>query len=191
PGPDERLAAPTVSAPHPACIDVDQFYAQCVRTPMRRSGPGGQHRNKVSTAMVLQHQPTGAVGEANKTRSQSDNERQAIQRLRCTIALGWRTDPSTLRIVDGNFDAASLEHASQRQAVRRQGLKMNQANNLYPVALALLLDDLWIAGGQPSLLKPLWKSSTSAIVRLLSRYAPSIQWVNRVRQHHGRLPLKV
>lgn len=47
----------------------------------RSSGAGGQHRNKVSSAVRLTHLPTGTVVTATEERSQHQNRAVAWQRL--------------------------------------------------------------------------------------------------------------
>ncbi len=49
---------------------------------MRSSGPGGQHVNKVNSAVRAIHQPTGTMVVAMDSRSQHQNKKMAIQRLK-------------------------------------------------------------------------------------------------------------
>ena len=78
---------------HPAALPTAELLEACDETRTRRSGPGGQHRNKVETAVTLVHRPTGIAAEASERRSQAENRRVALGRLRLKLALGHRLPP--------------------------------------------------------------------------------------------------
>ena len=65
----------------PAMVDTDRRPDLKVTT-FRGSGPGGQHRNKVETAVRLLHEPTGMTVVAADSRSQARNKERAFERLR-------------------------------------------------------------------------------------------------------------
>lgn len=58
----------------------------CVVQPFRSTGKGGQHRNKVSTAIRVIHEPSGARAETSDSRSQIDNKRSAFLKMAKTEA---------------------------------------------------------------------------------------------------------
>ncbi len=54
----------------------------------RTGGPGGQHRNKASTAVRATHRPSGTVVVVDTERQFSQNRRLALERLRQRIENG-------------------------------------------------------------------------------------------------------
>ena len=54
--------------------DLEESFA-------RSSGPGGQHVNKVSTAVTLKHRPSGLSVTVQDSRSQARNRALALERL--------------------------------------------------------------------------------------------------------------
>src|SRR5204863_2048578 len=62
-------------------LTEDQLLAQCEVDTYRASGPGGQKRNKTSSAVRLRHNPTGLIVIAEDTRSQHENKALALKRL--------------------------------------------------------------------------------------------------------------
>jgi hypothetical protein len=63
-------------------LDDAALLAQCELDRFRGSGKGGQKRNKTSSAVRLRHRPTGLIGLASDSRSQSENRDRALRRLR-------------------------------------------------------------------------------------------------------------
>jgi hypothetical protein len=120
-----------VGAPHPATLEEAEFLRQCTFDIGRVSGPGGQHRNRTDTAVFLRHEPTGIDAKATERRSQLQNRRTAIFRLRLKLAVKVRTLASRDR-----------HEASELWKRRRQGEKLpvNPEHEDYPALLAEALD---------------------------------------------------
>src|ERR671930_2398630 len=70
----------------------EQLLAQCAVDTYRASGPGGQKRNKTSSAVRLRHAPSGLRVIAEESRSQHENRARALKRLRQALFLKLRDD---------------------------------------------------------------------------------------------------
>ncbi len=64
-----------------------QLLAQCEVDTYRASGPGGQKRNKTSSAVRIRHPPSGLLVIAEESRSQHENRARALRRLRQALIL--------------------------------------------------------------------------------------------------------
>ena len=71
-------------------LDDQALVAQCEVDLYKASGTGGQKRNKTSSAVRMRHKPSGVISKAADSRSQSDNRRKALQRMRENLALDLR-----------------------------------------------------------------------------------------------------
>lgn len=160
---------------HPACESDEVLLKACQLTFLRRSGPGGQHRNKCETGVVVEHRPTGFRGQASERRSQADNRRLALFRLRLKLATDFRepvppdTPPSALwlgRARDGQ-------------------LSISEAHRDFPSLLAEALDRLAIDGYHLDPVASGLLVSTTQLVKLLKQHRPALETVNGVRQVRG------
>lgn len=120
---------------HPAALDSADLLKQVTETRTKRSGPGGQHRNKVETAVILVHRPTGISAEASERRSQAENRAVALKRLRLKLAVEHRTpaDPSR-------------PSELWRSRVRGRQLLISASHDDYPALVAEALDRLQEVG---------------------------------------------
>src|SRR5215472_1884315 len=73
-----------------ASLGDDQLLHQCEVDTYRASGPGGQKRNKTSSAVRLRHPPSGLLVIAEESRSQHENRARALRRLRRALYLQLR-----------------------------------------------------------------------------------------------------
>ena len=116
--------------------DDDALLAECDVQFFRGPGPGGQHRNKTSSAVRVVHRPTGLAGAATNKRSQVDNRRDALAELRRSIALAVRRptaaiDPppgaiGRLLVVAQSLDALEDHGWSLRDAAAAIGTTTSQ-----------------------------------------------------------------
>lgn len=103
--------------------NVDVVHADVDIDYYRGTGPGGQHKNKTSTAVRLRHRPTGIIVTREKGRSQSTNlaeawadlERQLTDRAQ-SKAHAQRNDVRRAQIT-ANRAARSFTHTAWRDEV--------------------------------------------------------------------------
>src|SRR5437588_10324874 len=69
-----------------------QLLEQCEVDTYRASGPGGQKRNKTSSAVRVRHLPSGLIVIAEESRSQHENRGRALRRLRQALYLKLRDE---------------------------------------------------------------------------------------------------
>src|SRR5579872_7151490 len=87
-----------------------QLLAQCDVDTYRASGPGGQKRNKTSSAVRLRHAPSGLIVIAEESRSQHENRARAVRRLRQALYLKTRDDLSPAELAPARLAARPEVH---------------------------------------------------------------------------------
>ena len=169
---------PTVC--HPATLDDEQLLAVCSRQTTRRSGPGGQHRNKTETAVVLTHLPTGIRAEANESRSQAENLKWALFRLRQALAEQVRVavEPQ-----------ASSSVLWQSRTPRRK-LTVSDENSDFPALLAEALDRVVVHEFDLAAAAEPLRVSTTQLVRVLQQSPLAWQTINTERKARSLRPLR-
>ena len=160
---------------HPASESDESLLAKCELTFLRRSGPGGQHRNKTETAVVVEHRPSGLRGEASERRSQADNRRLAMIRLRLVLATEVR-EP----FLEGST-TSDLWHSR----VKNSRLAISADHADFPCLLAEALDCLAANDFQFDSTAALLLVTSSQLVKLFKQHRPAFEMVNRERQVRG------
>ena len=164
------------SMTHPACLDEKDLLADCDIRFTRRSGPGGQNRNKVETAVIVTHRPTGLGAEASERRSQAENRRVAAFRLRLALALEVRSDaagPSEL----------------WRSRCRGRRIAVNPEHEDFPALLAEALDVIGRLDSDLKAAAGALECSASQLLKLLKCEPRAWALLNQARRARGLAPL--
>lgn len=166
--------------PHPAERDPDDLLRECDVRRVRRSGPGGQRRNKVETGVHLRHRPTGVEAEAAERRSQSENQRAALNRLRTQLALDVR-QPGAVRAAPSPL---------WKSRCRNGRISVNRRHADFPALLAEALDVLLIERCDPKAAASRLGCSPSQLIKLLKAEPKALSLINGKREERGLHRLK-
>jgi len=162
---------------HPAAMPSEMLLRECDVVTTRRGGPGGQHRNKVETAVVVRHRPSGIETEASERRSQAENRRVALRRLRLALALAIRRPP------------CETPSATWTARARSGRVAVAGDHDDYATVVAEALDRLAAGGWRLAEAAGHLQVSTSQLVGLFRRSPTVWQAVNRDRRRAGLRPL--
>jgi hypothetical protein len=156
----------------------DALLAECAIDCYRASGPGGQKRNKTSSAVRLRHLPTGLAAIAEESRSQHENKAKALDRLRGEIAVHMRAPlleavrfPPTIHVEHGR-------------------LRVRPDNPGFHVTTALILDALNASLADPRAAAERLGLTSTSMVRFLAEHGGAWAEANRMRAAHGLGPLR-
>lgn len=164
---------------HPAALEPAELLKSCDETRTRRSGPGGQHRNKTETAVVLVHKPTGISGEGSERRSQAENRGVALERLRLTLAIEHRTPASS-----------SGPSELWQSRTRGRQLVISARHEDYASLVAEALDQLQATGWQIAPAAEILGVTTSQLCRLFKQSPAAWVALNERRKATGLPKLK-
>ncbi len=159
-------------------LPEDALLAECEFHTFRASGPGGQKRNKTSSAVRLHHRPSGLIVTAVESRSQHENRARALGRLREALAIGFRRPPP-----------ASITWPAHA-AVEAGRLQISARNPAWPNVLALLLDALAAEGGRVGEAAARLGITSSNLTSLLERCPKALAEANLMRAAAGLRPLR-
>ena len=164
-----------------------QLLAQCEVDTYRASGPGGQKRNKTSSAVRLRHPPTGLIVIAEESRSQHENKAKAAHRLWQALFLHLR-DPLPPEALTPEAVAAHPDYADARDAGGR--LHMNPKNPRFWPAVGVALDVLHALQARVGDAAEVLGVSTGNLVDFLQTDPKVWQEANRLRTVFGHKPLR-
>ncbi|MEE8452392.1 MAG: peptide chain release factor-like protein [Thermoguttaceae bacterium] len=165
---------------HPAALSADALFDECDMRRLRRSGPGGQHRNKVETAVVLLHRPTGVSAEANERRSQAQNRKVAISRLRVNLALKVRAA----------CESGNVPSALWKSRCTGGRISVSPSHDDFPIVLAEALDTIDAKGADVKEAALALQCTASQLIKLLKAEPRAMAMVNQWRDGRGLHPLR-
>jgi len=167
-------------------LDDGDLLAQCDVHLHRSSGPGGQHRNKVSSAVRLRHRPTGLDASASDSRSQHENKRLALRRLRMNLACRLRRPVSGEQVELPDVIRECMLPAA-RGRPRRIGI--GRKDHRFWRVSAFLLDVLDGMEGRLAPSAEYLGITTSNLVGVLKCERHVLAAARAIRRRHGRGPL--
>jgi len=159
----------------------DKLLGQCLVETYRASGPGGQHRNKTESAIRLTHRATGVVVTATERRSQHENRRHAIERLRRAIAAQVRRPVATDALPSVVLRQVLVDPAWPR---------ISQKSEAYLPAAARVLDYVEACSGKVSDAAARLGVSTASLAKFLSLDTDLWTETSRLRRRFGEKPLR-
>lgn len=164
-------------------LSEDELLAQCEVDTYRASGPGGQKRNKTSSAVRLRHTPTGLIVIAEESRSQHENKAKALRRLRHELFLRLRDTVKTAESVVAHPDFAPARSEDGR-------LNLSAKDPRFWPAAGVVLDVLAAVEARVGDAATLLGTSTGNLIDFLQTDPKLWQEANRLRVQYGHKPLR-
>src|SRR5437867_4121538 len=143
----------------------EQLLDQCKVDTYRASGPGGQKRNKTSSAVRLRHLPSGLIVIAEESRSQHENRLRALRRLRQALYLKIRDD-----LAADSLRPESLQQRDDYREVRNANgrLDLGRKDPRFWPAVGVVLDVLAMVQARVSDAARVLGISTGNLIDLLT-----------------------
>jgi len=171
--------------PHPCRLDEAAFLQQCEFTFTKRGGPGGQHRNKVASAVVVRHRPSQISAEANERRDQHRNRQVALARLRRRLACCVRSELAGETQASGQTGQSSGPSPLWRQRCTKGQIRVAVDHWDFAAVLSEALDALDAENWEVSTAASRLGVSSSQLVKFLKKDSECFQWANRQRAQAG------
>ena len=164
-----------------------QLLAQCQVDTYRASGPGGQKRNKTSSAVRVRHPPSGLIVIAEESRSQHENRLRALRRLRQALYLKIRDD-----LAADSLTPESLQQRDDyREARNASGrLDLGRKDPRFWPAVGVVLDVLAMVQARVSDAARILGVSTGNLIDFLTVDPKVWEQANILRARFGQKPLR-
>lgn len=160
------------------------LVAQCDVDCYRASGPGGQKRNKTSSAVRLRHRPTGIAATASEDRSQHVNKRRAVRRLRAAIAFGVRRAVALDEYRPSELLASCIADRP------RPSIQVGRRDHRYYIAVSEILDVVYACRAGMREASTYIGVSTAGLVKFLQKDVKLWERVNQMRAKFGAKALR-
>jgi hypothetical protein len=164
-----------------------QLLAQCEVDTYRASGPGGQKRNKTSSAVRLRHPPSGLLVIAEESRSQHENRARALRRIREALYLKLR-EPLRPEALTPEALAGRPELRQARGPAGR--LTVSRKDPRFWPAAGLVLDVLGALGARVGDAAHALGISTGNLIDFLQASPKVWEQANALRARLGHKPLR-
>jgi hypothetical protein len=164
-----------------------QLLAQCQVDTYRASGPGGQKRNKTSSAVRLRHEPSGLIVIAEESRSQHENRLRALRRLRQALYLKIRDDLPANSLTP----EALQQRVDYKEARKANGrLDLGRKDPRFWPTVGLVLDVLAGVQARVSDAARILAISTGNLINFLTIEPKVWEHANQLRARFGQKPLR-
>ncbi len=157
-----------------------RLLSECRVDTYRASGPGGQKRNKTSSAVRLRHNPSGLMAIGEESRSQHENKARALRRLRLAIALKVR------RPISKDWTSPEV-YLKYRTAAGR--IEINPRNPDYAAVVAVVLDAVDGSRGVVKDAAALLGLGTAQLSKFMGKAGSVLAAANAIRDKAGLKPL--
>lgn len=158
-----------------------QFLDQCDVDTYRASGPGGQKRNKTSSAVRLRHQPSGLIVIAEESRSQHQNKARALRRIRNALWIELRESIDVEKAID-HPRLTAVRNADGRFTAQPRSAE-------YLPAVAVLLDVLDATKAAIRDAAQFVGTTSANLIDFLGADEQVWRAVNQLRARHKQSPL--
>ncbi len=158
--------------------------AQCEVDTYRASGPGGQKRNKTSSAVRLRHAASGLIVIAEESRSQHENKAKALRRLRQAFFLKWRQS-----LTDDELARAKVSVAIKAARSGGERLVVGRRDQRFWPAVGVILDVLLRYQGRVADAARMLDTSTANLVDFLAKDPKAWEQLNQMRVQYGHKKL--